>query len=418
MYNKAIIIALIGIFTLSVSSVDAQEIIKFTFRKNSSTLVADYLDNQKTIQILDNLIATNKNEILRGENFITLSGWLTSKYDILSDMNNASVQASVVRAYMKRRYGLTNSNFRFFVDQPQSHDNVVVIDLGKLVENPHIYYTLSRDPKLIAKAMSKYGEPMPIYTMYGVGADDEPELTREELPVQVVNYQVKEGGDVAQPDFSTPKSYDKTAFSDGVQETDNRYVIKRVLKPYVAFKTNLIQWAGLLPNMQYSGTYIPNLGVEFFMGNFVSLLAEGAWADQRLKSGTNHQNMMYRSAVAELRFWVASKGKFDGFFIGPYVHCGDYDIKYDRLSDFGNKGKFCGGGLTVGFTALMSQSLALEFALRGGYFRDDRTPYTFVNDRPYSSNIYGDKQGFKFDGFNVNFVWRIGKFRNKMVESR
>lgn len=416
MYKKLVLSVLIAIFALFTNGIHAQELIKFSFRNNSSTLVANYLNNQCTIHILDSLMKINKDEIVRGTNFITLSGWLTSKYDKLPAINNASVQASVVRAYMKQRYGLTDSNFRFFVDQPQSQDNVVVINIGELVENSHIFYTLSRDPKLIAAAMAKYGKPMPVYTLYGVSAEENPEIIREEPPVQVHNYQVKED---VQPDLSTPKASDKTIFSDGVQENGDRFAMKRVLKPYVAFKTNLIQWAGILPTMQYSGTYIPNLGIEFFMGNFVSLLAEGSWADQTLKSGTNHQEMMYKSGIAELRFWVASKGKFNGFFIGPYVHGGDYQIKYDRISsDLGYKGRFCGGGISLGVTALMSQSLALELSLRGGYFRDNQSPYATVNNRPYSANLYGDKQGYRFDGINVNFVWRIGKFKNKMVENR
>lgn len=173
--------------------------------------------------------------------------------------------------------------------------------------------------------------------------------------------------------------------------------------PVIAFKTDLMLWAGVMPGFR-TGTWTPNLAAEVYFAKRWSVQLAGAYADWDSMYGEQ-----CLSAVTGLdlegRYWVAKEG-FGGLYTGIYGTYGDFDVQEKTT---GRTGTYYMVGATAGWAQALSRHWMIEAAVRLGYRGAQSKHYTIESDRCYFDN---KKNEGKFaPQIRVQLVYRIGGTR-------
>lgn len=113
---------------------------------------------------------------------------------------------------------------------------------------------------------------------------------------------------------------------------------KRAFHPLLAVKTNLLYWAGVMPDFKHY-TFVPNLEIEYFFKEHWSLSATGNY----MKRSYGNDDFFSISAWSvEPRWWFKGDGRFRWFYLGAYGQVGDYDVQNSRTALDGTTGKLTG----------------------------------------------------------------------------
>ncbi len=141
---------------------------------------------------------------------------------------------------------------------------------------------------------------------------------------------------------------------------------------YVGIGTNVLGWAAA-----------PNIGVDLALGKHFALVVDAAY--NPLKFGDKKAN--FWAVQPELRFYP--RYRFAGHFIGLEGHYADYhDFGLDK---YAYRGNLYGGGLTYGYSWMLSKSWNLEAFIGLGYtYLNDDTVFPYNPDT--DSEPYGQSQ--------------------------
>lgn len=404
----------------------------FTYRPSSILLYQDVDANDASLQWLYGAMKANRMAVLSGKAHFEIFSFIpASKVGDPTAINDASLQASVVRAYLKTQYGIAHESCTFAIDTTQGKQNVVQLQLvsGAVPQyaNSQIAYSINRTPAAVKSAVAEYtsGVPYMSYLMYmarrnvnfGSGGDfyalRDGSWEKEEfnefaknaklselaavsgiklyvkttsgtyIPATVADidngvnilyarsadgtYNFASATDILAVAKATNASFPASAYLSTLSSgfvpaktevqtrIEERVVIKEGYRerPIFGFKTNLLSWAAI----------VPNIGLEFYIGKLVSIEVSGqyTWLSDLL----GKEKAYYMWGVgAELRFWLKGNGKFDGLFLGLYGNAGQYDFK---LGHTGNQGDYYSAGLSIGYVLPVGKHLNIEFGLAGGY---------------------------------------------------
>lgn len=183
---------------------------------------------------------------------------------------------------------------------------------------------------------------------------------------------------------------------------------KREFRPLLAVKTNLLYWAGVMPDFKHY-TFVPNLEIEYFFKERWSLSATGDY----MKRGYGNGNFYGISAWSvEPRWWFRGDGRFRWFYLGAYGQVGDYDVQNSRTASDGTTGKLWGAGLSVGAAIPFSDRLGLEVGIRGGYRHAGMKEY--IHEAPdYFLERKGTDNHWGVTGIKASLYYRFGKGNRK-----
>lgn len=415
-------IFMVFLLTYSFSGIQAQCLTGagaaiFQFRANSDVLRNDYQTNQNALGYMTRLLATHADSIRSGYSHLVLTSYICpSETENLAALNNAAVQASVVRAYVRTKYHLETGSFIFLIDNTKEMSNSVRLDFVKGAASScvgsELYYTLERTPARIRYAVSRYthipfiGEmdvfchQVYYHDRYDSDMDTymdispeavavRPELSRTsekkataDLPVKAAPADVPAAPAVSKAEASTNPSFLPSPAA--------------VRKDYLGIGTNLLYLCGLTPNLM----------AEFYFGNAFSIYVEGAYAAWQ-KGGNAPKTWNVSTYSAEARYWLWGSGyNYRGHYVGLYGHGGSYDFMFDNAH--GYLGSYLGGGLSYGFVFGLSRNLVMETGLRVGYVRSPTDFYhaeegEFYKDKHRNMNYIGPT------GLHVSLIYRIGK---------
>lgn len=170
--------------------------------------------------------------------------------------------------------------------------------------------------------------------------------------------------------------------------------------PSVSFKTNLLYWCALTPNLAF----------EVYMGRKHSIGIEGGYSDWKLINNKKDWRYGVNMATGEYRYWFDSSS--GGHFLGLNGGWGKYNFRLnDRgVPGTGDQGVVYGGGLLYGYSVEVSRHFNVEFAIAVGYLRVENDEYinysnlkdpTFIYNRTRVTNYVGPTKGsislvFKF----------------------
>lgn len=166
----------------------------------------------------------------------------------------------------------------------------------------------------------------------------------------------------------------------------------------VALKTNLL----------YDAVTALNVEIEVPIGAHWSVVAEDLfpWWEH----GNKYCFQIWEMGI-EGRYWFRENRyhnhKLRGWFVGPYVMSGKYDLQWKN--DLNYQGEFWSAGATAGYAMPISKRLNLEFSLSVGYLSTAYRHYFHAAD--YSELFHDGERGrtgyFGPTKVKVSLVWPL-----------
>ncbi|PXV59448.1 uncharacterized protein DUF3575 [Dysgonomonas alginatilytica] len=181
-------------------------------------------------------------------------------------------------------------------------------------------------------------------------------------------------------------------------------------KPYyLAIKTNVLYGLALLPN----------LAIELSLGKRWSVEVEGmeSWWNTKNDKRYNHR---IQTAGLEVRKWLGSHDRtpLNGHFLGVYGMGGTYDVKYQK-----EKGELSNwsysAGISYGYAMPIARRFNLEFAIGIGYVAGEYKNYTYDFERSCYSRVDAFNRSYLgLTKAKISLVWLIGSGVNKQKENK
>ena len=143
-------------------------------------------------------------------------------------------------------------------------------------------------------------------------------------------------------------------------------------------------------NLLYDAATALNFEIEVPIGNHWSVAAENLfpWWEK-----DNKYCFQIWEMGIEGRYWFRENHyhnhKLQGWFVGPYVMSGKYDLQWKN--DLNYQGEFYSVGLSAGYAMPISKRLNLEFSLSVGYLSTAYRHYFHAGD--YSELFHDGKSG-------------------------
>lgn len=414
-------------------NVDRDSVV-LAYRPNSSILLVDYKNNEIQLQNIFSFVKKNVAKLQQNQSHINIVSYIKAgEVGNPQAINNASIQASVVRAEFKTKYGIPHSAITFSIDTTQNLSNIVRVDYVATAvpaySNNAIYYAENGSVATMRDQMNKYKPSVP-YTnywmhlakidpnMYGGGVID----NNIEIVGNVESAAVLDSFDEPIkpeqfiPDSEIePKSLQEEQTNvvpmvaltpaEPAQQTEVEPKAKKELKTNVApmggygaynqvfgLKTNLLYWAVALPNLE----------MEFYIGKRVSLNLEGAYTWGWFLPADKAYFLW--NAGAELRMWFKGDAKFNGHFMGIYGNAGQYDFKFGQI---GNQGDYYGVGLSYGYLLPIKNRFHMEFSIGAGWAQYSRLQYEHMDGYNFELETSQANNYFGITKAKVSCVWRF-----------
>ena len=137
----------------------------------------------------------------------------------------------------------------------------------------------------------------------------------------------------------------------------------------ISLKTNALYW------MAES----PNLGVEFRMNRHVTLNVEGIVS----RLGISDIHVKGEAFTPELRYWLSARPQA-GHFIGLMGVATHYNLRHQ---DCRHNGDALGGGLTYGYSFVLSKRWSLEATIGAGMAHCHEMSWNKEEPQPNSANV-------------------------------
>lgn len=389
----------------------------FFYKPNNILLLPDYKDNELQLRALDRLVEQHRAGI--GKSYFSIVSYVRqADAHNPAALNQASLQGSVLRAYIRVHFQLPEEKFTFQIDTMGNESNRTGVRLlpTPVPENLSvIHYALNRNAGDIARAMSLYRQ---IPYVGNASRKKSPESSRASSKWQrLVMENVQKTDSLSRVVRQLAQENGvRQHFIDSVRHADSVFLYKEIQeyctttqRPFLGVKTNLLYWAGFTPEMRWK-QILPNLSLEFYLGRHWSLQFDGAYT-RRLVNGSDAKRYAFSAFGVEGRYWLRGNYRFDGFYGGIYANGGEFDSTPKYTADAkGHTGEYVGGGLEVGYTQTLSDWFALEVGVRGCFRHVSYDTYHRENGfYYYESTKY--KNGVRLDGVFLNMVFRLEKYR-------
>src|SRR3989339_542653 len=427
----------------------------FEFNQGSEVLEIDYINNRYELNNLDQFLNHNFREIKNNQAHLTIVSHIKhiNKDDLLA-INRACILASVVRAHIKMKYGLNNSNFSFYISCEEDINNMVTIQYKpyaiKPIDNQDIFYTQNAVYNQLVLTMLKYRNIPYLPTESNLVEHKAANVQTHSLPViennteatknEIINKkyapsdklvvkQVKVtvdtllGKQMEEPidvellitdnnTLTDPKpqsDFAETSNPSQISVKKNNLSINpgKSFKPLIGVSTNILKLFGVAPSSNKNN--LPNISLEYYYSKRLSVKLDGAATPLiSNKININTDNWWKVSSLTfENRFWVGESGIFSGLYTGIFGMYGDFDIKAPGENTEGSTGNFYGAGLSLGYSLKICHWLSLEAGIRGCYRLDEWSSYEVRSDGYFLKESKSNK-GFYVHDYNVGIVFRYG----------
>lgn len=412
----------------------------FSFKENNDMFLADYGDNAYQLERIGQQLPLFRKRLLAGGCHLLVISHV-SAYDSEEDVviNEASLRANRIRAYLKTRLDIPSDCIAFYIDRSGSYRDRVHV---YLVESPlpwfantAIRYSESRYPKAIREALEKYGD-IPYADLFRRGEVggydrevyriDDPLFDRSELEdyrlASVVDTQTHN------PQSSTVVTiHEKTRIVRRETPVDKIPVADAVTNSriagapvYMAVKTNLLPWCTVAPSIQLgtgdaklqTGSFMPNIEMECYFSDRWSVAISGMYSNFAYKDKTRDRWSVSEFSV-EPRVWPLAPGEFTWLNTGLFGEYGDFDVRGSEIDPdtdvlYGRTGRFWTMGASIGCLVPLGKGFCAEVNVRTGYrsvFDGKKYRYDKIDDKNYLESRFSST-GFMV-GLKVSLVYRF-----------
>ncbi|MDD2263862.1 MAG: DUF3575 domain-containing protein [Bacteroidales bacterium] len=165
-----------------------------------------------------------------------------------------------------------------------------------------------------------------------------------------------------------------------------------------SIKTNTLQ--GLL--------FIPNIGLEFYLGRQWSVAANWMYAWWKIEK--HHLYWRTYGGDFEVRRWFGGESKekpLTGYHLGLYVQLLTYDFMLNQQHGYlGDRWSY-GVGVACGYSFPVDQRFNLDFTVGGGYFTGEYKEY-LCRDDCYLWQATKRHRRLGLTKVEISLVWLIG----------
>lgn len=395
------------------------------FRNGQDILYTTYKDNAQELKNIMTFVSSHATKLRAGISHINIVSYInTNQVNNPKAVNAASIQASIVRAQFKLKYNVPHNAITFSIDTAQNVNNVVRVDYinnpVRKHNNTKIYYTLNRNnTKILIEEMNKYKPTVP-YTNYmmrlvnqnpasafGKNATKQGDLivinTKNKTENNINPKTVQTTKHIVQPPiksiepiktFKTPEK--NVAIMQNQNITTNIEYVNVRKKDIVGVKTNLLKWAMVTPN----------IAIEFYMGQNISLEVNGSYTWAWFLND-KHKAYYKWDTGAELKYWI-KPGTFNGHAVGVHATTGEYDMKF-KADGIGKQGNYWTIGATYNYLLPIGKHFNMEFGLGVGYAQYDVLKYQYQPDNNINKEIeqINGKKYFGPTKANIALVWKF-----------
>jgi hypothetical protein len=149
---------------------------------------------------------------------------------------------------------------------------------------------------------------------------------------------------------------------------------RRTFRPLVVVKSNLVAAAGVSTEMKYR-TPMPNLELEWVIARRWSVAASALFEKFSITPGYDAWHVTAYTLEGRYRLWP--DGRYGGLYLGLYGRVGDYNIRRENSdAPTGNTGRYCGVGLSAGYTLPIGDRWVVEAGAAAGYRHCDVKEYS------------------------------------------
>lgn len=383
------------------------------FDRNAREINKDYMENSKTIALLDSLLANpvhaeNIDSIIlaspasndgNAEHGISLASGRCEKVKALLCGKYPKVSASKVSIREGREYW---SALRELIT-----DDLAVPDREDVLALMDYHYN---NPVKMQDFLQHLDAGIPYRY---ISSRLLPKLRRTEIKICLSYPEVTAGKKVTTELATVIEATEfipidqETAIVAGAEEKTQPAIKPEKKKAKEHKEDNTV--LALKNNLLYDLALAPNIEIEVPVGRRWSVNAEYKCPWWSMSSKEICYQLL--SGGIESRFWLGDRrlrNRLTGHFVGVYAEGGIYDFQF---KGDGYQGKYYGAaGLSYGYSTQVSQHLALEFSLGIGYLTTEYQKYT-----PYEESLVWMSSGkYNFIGptkAKISLVWLITKRR-------
>ena len=423
----------------------------YSFKESNDMFLADYGDNAYQLERMGQRLPAFRSRLLAGGCHLLIVSHV-SAYDSEEDavINEASLRAARIRAYLKTRLDIPGECVAFYIDRSGNYRDQVH---AYLVESPlpwfantDIRYSESRYPNAVTAAIRRYGE-IPFVDLYSRGSSGgyercvyvitDPLFDRSELEDYRLATVIKEPDMKIQGEADI--SEDAAGETNGYPGKTPPVVVRRKpasgkqppVKPrkpvsdpatsFLAVKTNLLPWATVAPSMLLgtgneqiiTGSFMPNLEVEYYFGGRWSVALGSMYADFDYKD-KKRGHWAISSVTLTPKFWPLATDEYRWLNTGVFCQYGDFDVRgalIEKAADnlFGRTGRFISFGASVGCLIPLGAGFCTEASLSAGYrsiYDGKRYRHDFTDGKNYLESRFSST-GFMI-GLNISLLYRFG----------
>lgn len=183
---------------------------------------------------------------------------------------------------------------------------------------------------------------------------------------------------------------------------------------FMLFGVDIAKGQAIKVNLPTTLIGTPNIGAEFTLSQQFTINADVLWAPYMFKK---HEEV-FRALIGtvELRYYVKPKyyytnDLFDGFYIGPYVMYGNFNIglyKGEDQDSYRYKGWGVSGGVSLGYKFYLSKRFRLDLNLGLGYAHLQYDTYLLGGEwAEYPLSIKDTKTWIGPTKFGVHLVYNL-----------
>lgn len=195
-----------------------------------------------------------------------------------------------------------------------------------------------------------------------------------------------------------------------------RYIVKIVTTISLAlFISSNVSAQAIKTNVPFLLLGCPNIGTEVTIGRQFSLNGDILWSPYLFKK--NEEVMRGLIGSVEFRYYINPKyyytnNMFDGFYIGPYVEAGNFNIGFknhdDYTQNFRRKGWGISSGVSLGYKFYLSTRFRIDVNLGVGYAHLQYNKYYLGGEwAEYPLEIKNTKSWVGPTKFGVHLVYNL-----------
>lgn len=331
----------------------------FTFRffSGKNEFYAPGLNNGEELARLFDCVDRYKDMITSHEIYLYVNGYSNAKVSDRKNLLIARTRSLRVKSELITLRGLTENCF--ITRNHVGEGDFVTVNL--FVPKDRIIPSEPEEAKPeepVAEPVTEPEETKTIESELPI-AETEPEMT-DSVPAEIAS------------DIAVPRV-----------KTDSRF----------ALKTNLLDYAILMPNLELEWMFIDRWSA--------ALEVQSAWY------AISSPRKVYRvaSVIPEVRYWVIDRSRWHGMYVGVFAGAGMYDLSNTTK---GHEGEGYMGGVSVGYMWPIGKHLSLDAGLGVGYM--------WIHDKKYTPLdghfLYQFTKNINYVGplrLKLSLVWRIPK---------